>query len=230
MRDSTTGAQAASSRPGDRVGAPVPGLGRLRSRRLTGFVLGATLLAGLAAAPTAAAATSVVRTLDSVVALTTTTIDKPYYTVERFYLNLVNCTRTGGWVLSDGTCRGYGSGYYSGYVAPLAYSFSLSDKVARPYAKLLAVRGLCSHYVTGDPGDRLRRAGYTKWAWGENVGCRDNYPSAKAAVLASHLVFQAERSSNGGHWKNIKATKFHWLGVGIWKYGSRTRLVTDFYG
>ena len=29
----------------------------------------------------------------------------PYYTVETYYLKLVNCTRTGGWVLKDGTMQ-----------------------------------------------------------------------------------------------------------------------------
>ena len=37
----------------------------------------------------------------------------PFYSVELYYLKLVNCTRTGGWVLSDGSCKGYGSGRYS---------------------------------------------------------------------------------------------------------------------
>jgi uncharacterized protein YkwD len=157
-------------------------------------------------------------------------IDKPWYSVEQFDLAMVNCTRTGGWVLRDGTCRGYGSGHYSAYVRPLRYSYGLSDRVSRPYAKLLAVRGLCSHYADHDPGYRLRRAGYTSWTWGENIGCRDGYSSAKAAVLASHLNFQSEKSYNGGHWRNIKAAKYISIGIGVWRYGSRTRLVNDFYG
>ena len=178
----------------------------------------------------AAAAASVAVGSDSTVALTTTAIDRPWYTTERFYLGLLNCSRTGGWVLSDGSCRGYGSGHYSAYVPPITYNFGLSDFVTRPYSKLLAVKGLCSHTADGDPGTRLRRVGYTRWTWGENIGCRDGYSTAKAAVLASHLNFQSERSSNGGHWRNIKNRAYHWVGIGIWRYGSRTRLVTDFYG
>jgi hypothetical protein len=203
---SPIGAEPASPRSRHRA--------RHRSRRATlGLTLAATLLAALAAAPPAAA-----------------TIYKPYYSIERFYLSLVNCTRTGGWVLSDGTCRGYGSGRYSAYVKPLTYSYGISDKVSRPYSKLLAVRNLCSHTANGDPGYRLRRAGYTSWQWGENIGCRDGYASAKAAVLASHLYFQREKSVNGGHWRNIKSTKYRAIGIGVWRYGTRTRLVTDFYG
>ena len=60
----------------------------------------------------------------------------PYYAVETYYLKLVNCTRTGGWVLRDGTCKGYGSGRYSAYVPPLKLSSGLS-RVARIWAKKL---------------------------------------------------------------------------------------------
>ena len=159
-----------------------------------------------------------------------TTVDRPWYTVEQYYLGLANCTRTGGWVLSDGTCRGYGSGRYSAYVRPLRYSSSISDRDSRPYAKLLAVRALCTHYANGDPGYRLRRIGLYHSTWGENIGCRDGYSTAKAAVLASHLAMQAERSTNGGHWRNLKNRNYIWVGIGVWRYYSRTRLVTDFYG
>jgi hypothetical protein len=220
-----------------RIAAPRAPLARHlhRARARTGFVVGLALtvstMAGLAA-PTATAASTTrlaTATVTSSTTLTTTTIDKPWYTTERFYLGLLNCTRTGGWVLSDGTCRGYGSGHYSAYVAPISYSYGISDRVSRPYAKLLAVKGLCSHTANGDPGYRLRRAGYLLWTWGENIGCGDGYSSAKASVLASHLRFQAERSTNGGHWRNMKNPKFHAVGIGIWRYSTRTRLVIDFY-
>jgi uncharacterized protein YkwD len=217
---SSNGAQEASPRT------------RIRSRALllVGLAVAGSVVGSLAAAPAAAATTTSQTKTSTAVALTTTAVDKPWYTTERYYLGLLNCTRTGGWVLSNGTCRGYGSGRYSRYVVPIKYSYGLSDKVSRPYAKLLAVRNLCSHYANGDPGYRLRRAGYTRWTWGENIGCGNGYATAKAAVLASHLRFQAEKSTNGGHWRNIKNAKFRAIGIGIWKYGSRTRLVTDFYG
>jgi hypothetical protein len=153
----------------------------------------------------------------------------PWLTEEAFYLGLINCTRTGGWVQKDGSCIGYGSGKYSAYVAPLKRYWGISDKVSRPYAKLLAVNAKCSHFLDGDPGYRLRRAGYYSYAWGENIGCRDGYTTAKAAILASHLVFQSEKSTNGGHWKNLKNSRYTYVGIGVWRYGSRTRLVTDFY-
>ncbi|HEX5824927.1 MAG TPA: hypothetical protein VFY18_10765 [Candidatus Limnocylindrales bacterium] len=215
MAGSTNGAQRASHRS--------------RIRLVVGLPLIVVLLGSLAAAPTVGATTSSRVPNTSATTLTTTTIDRPWYSTELFYLGLVNCTRTGGWVLSDGTCRGYGSGHYSAYVRPLNLAAGISTAVSRRYAKLLAVRGLCSHYADHDPGYRLRRAGYYRWTWGENVGCRDGYASPKAAVLASHLYYQGEKASNGGHWKNIKNATFLWVGIGIWRYGSRTRLVVDFY-
>jgi hypothetical protein len=190
--------------------------------------LAVAVLALTVAVPSAGATTRVPTRADSV-ALTPTAVTKPWYSIETYYLKLVNCTRTGGWVLADGTCRGYGSGHYSRYVKPLVLSLRISDRVSRPYAKLLAVRGLCTHTADHDPGYRLRRAGYTHWTWGENIGCRDGYSSAKAAVLASHLAFQREKSTNGGHWKNIKNPNYAYIGIGVWRYGTRTRLVTDFY-
>jgi hypothetical protein len=201
-----------------------------RGRLMLGFALAGTLIGSLAVAPAVAASSAAAPTSASMATLTTTVIDRPWLSTERFYLGLLNCDRTGGWILSDGTCRGYGSGHYSAYVAPITYSYGLSDKVTRPYAKLLAVKGLCAHDAEGDPGFRLRQAGFTRWTWGENVGCRDGYSSAKAAILASALNFQSEKSSNGGHWQNIKSRGYHWVGIGVWRYGSRTRLVVDFYG
>ena len=144
--------------------------------------------------------------------------------VEAFELRLINCTRTGGWVRTDGTCKGYGSGTYSKYVAPLKRTAGLSS-VARAWAKHLAAIGACAH---GNPGARLRSAGYHGSAWGENIGC-GNYASARKAVLQSHLAFQREKSSNGGHWKNIKNPAYKKVGVGVWRSGGRTRLVIDFY-
>src|SRR5258705_6470584 len=182
-----------------------------RRRHILGLALAGSIIGSLAATPGVDATTTTgLAPNASSTALTTSAIDKPWYSVERFYLGLVNCTRTGGWVVSDGTCRGYGSGKYSAYVAPLAYSYGLSDLVSRPYARLLVLRGLCSHTADGDPGYRLRRAGYMRWNWGENIGCRDGYSTAKAAVLASHLKFQAEKPTNGGPRRDPKNAKNHW--------------------
>lgn len=217
MLDATNGAQRASRHAATRS----------RSRSVTVSLLAASLLASLIAVPASASLASV--RIPGVTPVTVTNIDRSWWPEEMKVLYWTNCTRTGGWVLSDGTCRGYGSGRYSVFVQALPHSLGISDKVSRPYARLLAVRAQCSHFLDGDPGYRLRRAGYRAYTWGENIGCRDGYRYATPAVLASHLAFQAEKSTNGGHWRNIKNPKYHWIGIGVWKYAGRVRLVTDFY-
>jgi uncharacterized protein YkwD len=145
--------------------------------------------------------------------------------VERYYLGLMNCTRTGGTVTSSGSCSSPGGRD----AAPLKLDAGISSKVARPYAKLLATRGACSHFIGGNPGDRLRRAGYTNYTWAENLGCRSG--NAYNAVLASHRYFQSERSwsPQGGHYVNLMNRKYDRAGIGVWVSSGRVRLVIDFY-
>jgi uncharacterized protein YkwD len=143
--------------------------------------------------------------------------------VETYYLRLMNCTRTGGWVTSTGACSSPGGRN----VAPLRLDAGISTKVSRPYAKKLAVNNMCTHFSGGTPGDRLRRAGYTSYIWAENLGCRSGAP--KSAVLGSHLFFQSERSYNGGHYVNLMNAAYDRVGIGVWVSGGRVRLVIDFY-
>jgi uncharacterized protein YkwD len=144
--------------------------------------------------------------------------------VESYYLKLLNCTRGGGLVTSSGGCSSPGG---SG-LAPLKLSSGLTTKVARPYAKKLAVNNVCSHTYGSTLASRLKAGGYTGFTWaGENLGCRSGDPYA--AVLASHLFFQSERTTNGGHWRNIMDKRFSLVGIGVWVSGGRVRLVTDFY-
>ena len=143
--------------------------------------------------------------------------------VETYYLRLMNCTRTGGWVTSSGSCSSPGGRN----VAALWIDQGISSKVARPYAKRLATSGACSHFIGGSPGDRLRAAGYTSYIWAENLGCRSGDPYA--AVLGSHLFFQSEQSYNGGHYVNLMNSKYDRVGIGVWVSGGRVRLVVDFY-
>jgi uncharacterized protein YkwD len=145
--------------------------------------------------------------------------------VESYYLRLMNCTRTGGLVTSSGGCSSPGGRN----VAPLKLDSGISSKVARPYAKRLATGNACTHFLGGTPGDRLRRAGYTSYVWAENLGCRSGDPYA--AVLGSHLYFQSERSwsPQGGHYVNLMNAKYDRVGIGVWVYAGRVRLVVDFY-
>jgi uncharacterized protein YkwD len=143
--------------------------------------------------------------------------------VEAYYLKLMNCTRTGGWVTSSGACSSPGGRN----VAALQLDAGISSKVSRPYAKLLATRGLCDHFIGGTPGDRLRRAGYPSYRWGENLGCRSGDPFS--AVLGSHLFFQSEKSYNGGHYVNLMNAAYDRAGIGVWVSSGRVRLVVDLY-
>jgi uncharacterized protein YkwD len=143
--------------------------------------------------------------------------------VETYYLNLMNCTRTGGWVTSSGSCSSPGGRN----VAALKLDAGISAKVARPYAKRLATGNQCTHFLGGNPGNRLSAAGYTSYIWAENLGCRSGDP--KKAVLGSHLYFQSENTYNGGHWVNMMNSKYDRVGIGVWVSGGRVRLVVDFY-
>lgn len=155
------------------------------------------------------------------------TTSSPWYAVELYYLNLLNCTHTGGWVHSDGTCTGRGSNG----LAPLKLSSGISNCATRPWAKYLAVNDLLEHYggspYTG-PGDRLRNCGYGSYAWAENLGqwSGDPYQGAIKVVL----FFQSEKSYNGGHWVNLMNGNYHSVGIGIWISGGRAVYNSDFYG
>lgn len=143
--------------------------------------------------------------------------------VENYYLRLMNCTRQGGWVTSGGACSSPGGRN----VAALTKDSGISSKVARPYARLLATRGACTHFIGGNPGNRLARAGYSSYRWAENIGCRSG--NANAAVLGSHLFFQSEKSYNGGHYVNLMNPTYDRVGIGVWVSSGRVRLVVDFY-
>jgi uncharacterized protein YkwD len=143
--------------------------------------------------------------------------------VEAYYLKLMNCTRTGGWVTSTGACSSPGGRS----VAALKLDAGITSRVSRPYAKLLATRNLCSHFIGGNPGNRLRAAGYNSYRWAENIGCLSGNPNW--VMLSTHLYFQNEKSSNGGHYVNMMNSLYDRVGVGVWVSSGRVRLVVDFY-
>jgi hypothetical protein len=142
---------------------------------------------------------------------------------ESYYLRLMNCTRTGGWVTSGGSCSSPGGRS----VAPLWIDSGISARVTRPYARLLATGGNCSHFLDGNPGNRLARAGYHSYRWAENIGC---YPgSPNPSVLGAHLFFQSEKPYSGGHYVNLMNAAYDRVGIGVWMSNGRVRLVIDFY-
>ena len=147
-----------------------------------------------------------------------------WYAVETYYLRLMNCTRTGGWVTSTGACSSPGGLS----TPPIVLDSGISSRVSRPYAKLLATRGICSHYADGNPTTRLNRAGYGGWA-AENIGCR-SASNAYSSVLGTHLFYQTEKPCGGYcHYANLMNPAYRRCGIGVWVYGGRIRLVVDFY-
>jgi uncharacterized protein YkwD len=162
---------------------------------------------------------------------TRTVVTRPtsstWLAAEKYLLSLLNCTRGGGWVLADGSCSEPGG---SG-IAPLKYDAGISDEVARPYAKRLASSGVCSHfYGGGDPGDRLRAAGYTSYHWAENIGCR-YYNDPRDAAVGLVRFFQSEKfwSPVGGHYVNLMNRAYDRAGVGLWVSGGNLNFVVNFY-
>ena len=111
-------------------------------------------------------------------------------------------------------------------VCPAAQAVARTVQRGTGLGQKILLADACKH---GDPGARLRAAGYTSGTWGENIGCGNGYSTAHYAVLQSHLRFQAEKSTGGGHWTNIKNARFKYIGIGVWKGYGRVRLVTDFY-
>jgi uncharacterized protein YkwD len=143
---------------------------------------------------------------------------------EAYYLSLMNCTRTGGWVTASGVCDNRGSRN----VAPLWIDAGISDRVSRPYARNLAETGICSHFADGNPGDRLRQGGYDSYQWAENISCPLDM-SPMALMLDTQRYFQSEKPYNGGHYVNLMNPLYDRVGIGVWVATGRAEVVIDFY-
>jgi uncharacterized protein YkwD len=150
-----------------------------------------------------------------------------YLSAEKYYLDLMNCTRTGGWVVAGGYCSSV-----TRHTRPpqpaLRINTGISDKVSRPYAKYMADTCQLSHYLNGTtPHGRLTAAGYGSGSWGENIASPS---SASAGGLANvEIYFQTESHWRGNtHYTNIMNKYFHTAGIGLW-ISRCTRLAIDFY-
>lgn len=151
---------------------------------------------------------------------------------EAYALSLLNCTRTGGWVKRDGTCKNRGSGKHSAKRKPLPMHQGISRKVAWPFARALVQANICGHVIAGKPdlSGRMRGAGFRHHYFGENVGCGWGGGSPAQVVLETHLAMQAEKRVKGGHWRNIKNAKYRSVGIGVATRNGTTMVVWDFYG
>jgi hypothetical protein len=152
---------------------------------------------------------------------------RPWHDSEVYYLSLMNCTRTGGWVLSGGTCSTQ-THHTLPAQGPLAFSEGIADNVARPYAKALADTGTLTHNLYGTTTHgRMAAGGFPGGSWGENIASPGN-PSA-GGMVAVEIFFQNESWCRCAHYKNIMDSYFHRAGVGVWVSGGHTRVVIDFY-
>ncbi len=155
------------------------------------------------------------------------TSSAPYKGMERYYLSLMNCTRTGGWVTSSGTCSTQ-TRHTLPAQAALALDDGISNAVSRPYAAQLANLNVLTHYLNGTTTHgRLAAAGYGSGSWAENIASPGN--ASAGGMILIETFFQSESGYRGGHYKNIMNRYFHRAGIGIW-VSSSVRVVIDFYG
>ena len=144
--------------------------------------------------------------------------------VETYYLRLMNCTRTGGWVTSSGTCSSPGGP---------------ERRAAHPQRRHQRQGHAALREVPRDPRAvqpllrRERRAtGFAAPATPATGGARTSAARREpvpGGVLGDHLFFQAEKPYNGGHYVNLMNAPYSEAGIGVWVSCGRVRLVIDFY-
>jgi hypothetical protein len=157
----------------------------------------------------------------------------PWHDAELYYLALMNCTRTGGWVTRSGACSSV-THHTMPAQDPLRFNATIANKVSRPYSKAQADRGVLTHYLGGTtPHSRLCAGGFCGGSWGENLAMP---PSRYAAgMIDAEIFFQNEygcrnRGCEFGHYYNIMNPYFHQAGIGVWVSNGHVRLTIDFYG
>ncbi len=151
----------------------------------------------------------------------------PWYRSEVYYLSLMNCTRTGGWVTGGATCS-----TQTHHTLPaqgrLYIDAGISNKVARPYAKYMADNRVLNHYMNGTtPHSRLCAQGYCGGSWGENIASPGN--SGQGGMIDIEVFFQNEYWCRCEHYANIMSPYYNRAGIGVWASKS-VRVVIDFYG
>jgi hypothetical protein len=149
----------------------------------------------------------------------------PWHSAEVYYMSLMNCTRTGFWVTSAGQCSSQSHHTLPAQRA-LPLNSGISNRVSRPFAAVLAQRGVLSHNLDGTtPRSRMAAGGYSGCG-GENISSPGN-PRA-GGMIEVELFFQSEYWNRGGHYRNIMNPHYRSAGVGVWVANGRTRVVIDF--
>lgn len=148
--------------------------------------------------------------------------------LQEFALSLVNCTRAGGWVRSNGTCDEHPrQRYRSTRRKPLEHSERISEKVAETLAVRCAKRGRCSHTMGPGYKARFRSIGVRSYV-GEALGY-GWWGNARKTIISSFRLMQSEKfKSFKWHWRYIKDPNFERVGIGIAKRGNYTVIVYDF--
>ncbi len=156
----------------------------------------------------------------------------PWYNFEVYSLRLLNCTRTGGWVSSTGSCVAGANRW--GRAPALPLDAGISSRVARPYAKWMADHNVLTHYGYGStPGTRLAAGGYTGADWRENISWP---PPSYSGMVRTATFFQSEAGTAkcaGGaicHFNSLMNPNMHRVGIGVWVERSRAWVVFDFWG
>jgi hypothetical protein len=153
---------------------------------------------------------------------------RPYYASEVYYMALMNCTRTGGWVTVGGTCSTE-THHTLPAQGPLRLNADISNKVSRPYAKYMADRKILDHYAYHDPHWRLCNwGGYCGGSWGENIASPSN--ASKFGMIDIEIFYQNEYWCRCEHYYNIMAPFLNQAGVGVWVANGVVRVSIDFYG
>lgn len=149
---------------------------------------------------------------------------------------LTKCIRAGGHVTKVGKCRGWGKGIYAKKLPDLKRSRKISNKVSAPWAMKSVTwygtrRCWIGHSRFGSTVDsRFAAVSLKNIANGENMGC-GFYGNAKKTVIRVIRMWQAEKSYNGWHWRQIRDRDFKSFGVGVARYGGRkTQIVLNLYG
>jgi hypothetical protein len=150
----------------------------------------------------------------------------PWYGSEVYYLNLMNCTRTGKWVTQSGACS-TATRHTKPAQSPLRLSAAISNKVSRPYASKMADLRVLTHYLNGTtPASRMAAAGFPGGG-GENIASPGN--SGQTGMIAIEIFYQNESGLRGpNHYTNIMNPAYRECGIGVWVSRS-VRVSIDFY-
>ena len=151
-------------------------------------------------------------------------------------VRLTKCIRSGGYVTKTGKCKGWGKGVYAKRLPDIKRSRKISNQVSYPWAKKsvqwYGTRSCwIGHSRYGSTVDkRFAAASLKHIANGENMGC-GLYGTGTQSVVRIVRMWQAEKSYNGPHWRQIRNKDFRSFGVGVARYGKRkTQIVVNFYG